>query len=92
MGYSRRVKKQRSLVGKGAEEGEGKLEKLLMEMREENKMRWMRLEESLGEIKKELDRMKSREEEWKRERKMMEERIQRVEKKIRGKSRRGRRW
>lgn len=51
-------------------------------MREENRQIWTRLEESLGEIKNEVDRMKSKEEEWKKERSMIEERIQKVEKKL----------
>lgn len=57
---------KRSPAGKSTVDVEGKLKGMLKEMMKENRYRWARLEESLGKMK-ELERMKSREEEWQRE-------------------------
>lgn len=65
--FQKSKKTQRSPTGSGEKEEEGKLEKLLMEKREESRQRWTRLEESLREIGKELNKMKGREGESKRE-------------------------
>lgn len=58
--FQKSKKTRRSPIGSGEKEGEGKLEKLLMEMRKESRQRWTRLEESLGEIGKELNKMKGK--------------------------------
>ena len=44
-----------------AEEKTGKIEELLIEMRKESKYRWDKVEESLENLRKEIERMKMRE-------------------------------
>lgn len=75
-------KAQRSPIGKGAKGGEGGLEGMMRGMMEETRFIWSRVEESLGEIRRELEEMKRREGEWKLEKERLMERMDMLEKKL----------
>lgn len=82
MKYFRGVKNTEIAIGEGYSEGKGEIGRIVKRKMEENRHRRNRFEESLGEIKRELNGMRSREEEWKRERDRMKERIQTVERRL----------
>src|SRR5436190_12903297 len=65
-----------------AEEKTGKIEELLIEMRKESKYRWDKVEESLQNLRKEIERMKMREQEWEREQEQIRTRLEEVERKL----------
>ena len=66
----------------GLEEKIGRIEGLLMEMSEENKYRWSKVEEGLMDIRKEIERIKLKEQEWERERDQLKTRLEEVERKL----------
>lgn len=72
----------RSAVKKEGEEEQEKLKGMMKEMMEGTRRIWGRLEESLGEIRREMEGLKRREEEWRVEKESMKSRIDVLEKKL----------
>ncbi|XP_032679743.1 myosin-14-like [Odontomachus brunneus] len=87
--FQKSRKTQRSPERNMKEDGEGKLERMIKEMMKETRMMWRKVEESLSSIRKEIEEIIMKEEDWKVERERLEERIITLERKMEG-SERGR--
>ncbi|XP_032673071.1 non-muscle caldesmon-like [Odontomachus brunneus] len=82
--FKKSRKTHRSPEGNMKEVGEGKLEGMMKEMMKKTRMMWGRVEESLGGIRREIEEIRIKEEEWKVERERLEERITILERKFEG--------